>query len=124
MKRFNHDDLTMEILSNFIWVHFPEHRIIQAETLATLLMDLMEDSPKAIPMLVDLSAIDGFSIEAFELLLSLITHCEQNVAILATPDQISQKYAQLVEISVDNGHTKAFNNLTSAKSWLLKPTYH
>lgn len=124
MKRFNQNDLSLEILSNFIWVHFPEHRIIQADTLSNLLMSLLEEYQEEFPMLVDLSAIDGFSVDAFELLLSLVKHCEQNVAILATPDQISQRYAQLVEISVDNNHTKAFNNLLSAKSWLLKPTYH
>ncbi len=109
---------TLEKEDNFIWVHFPEHAIIHAETLEIIVKDLMEFYQTDFPLLLDMHGIEGFSVDAFELILELVSNCHQHVAVYSDPNAIGHKYAKLLEMSVHNHNTRAFQNVQAAKSWL------
>lgn len=109
---------TLEREDNFIWVHFPDKQIIHVDLLEQILDHLMDQYQTDMPLIFDLRTIEGFSVDAFELVLELLLNCHQHVALFSEPNMIGHKYAKLLEISVHNQYTKAFQNLQAAKHWV------
>lgn len=119
-----HQDIPqIERCENFILIQFPEHTVVQASALESLVHDVMDLSNAQAALLLDMRMIDGFSVEAFELLSELVNNCHEHVAILTAPNEISFRYAQLLEISDNQDHTRAFLDVGAAEKW-LRPTSH
>jgi hypothetical protein len=123
MKNDLQNVFTLELLNNFVLVNFPVSGIINAKTVEALLHRLLEEYQPDFPMLLDFSAIEGFSVDALELLLSLVLSNTTGVALVCSANQIGYKYARLIEMSVHKGTTKCFPNQNEASLWLLSRAY-
>jgi hypothetical protein len=88
------------------------------ETLEELLSTKVLND-KTHPTLLDLSLIDGFYVDAFELLIAALANCDHQVALLTHINSISEKYASLLEMSIENKFTKSFKDLNEAKMWMI-----
>lgn len=109
----------MENDGDFVWIHFPKNEIVHADILEMIVKDLMESFQTDFSLLLDLSTIEGFSVDAFELILELIVSCRKQVAVLSENNAISLKYAKLIEMSVGSPNTRVFHSLKAARHWLV-----
>lgn len=109
---------TIELCENFIFIHFPEHQVIDTSALETLVHDVMDYDSAHRGLLFDMRAVDGFSVEAFELLTELVNTCEEHVAVLTRPNEIGAKYAHLLALSDDKDHTRTFLSFEAARKWI------
>ncbi|MCK8059626.1 MULTISPECIES: hypothetical protein [unclassified Fusibacter] len=115
----HHQQSLIEYLPEFTWIHFKNHEIVDMETLEEIISDNRVMNDESHPILLDISQIDGFYVDAFEMLIAVLSGWHNQVALLSHIDSISEKYASLLEMSLENNHTKSFKTLVEAKSWMI-----
>lgn len=100
-------------------ITFDEKQIIDIGSVMALKKIAHIDELTDTPILIDLHAIMGFDVEAFEMLISLLSTSTCPIALVVKWDQISSKYASLLALTVQNTHMRSFQSKDHARLWLM-----